>query len=187
MVDGGGRQYAAHAVPPVTGPDKQAGHGPHSVVALVLVATLPRHLIDPQQSLVAGAGFDRAPADRYLAGIPEQSTGASLRGAHVGLLAQPGRAFLHRLPTECFARPELVPLTLASVTRPAIAKDCLQVLPGRFVGRHDRDRHLVRHAARVNVNPDNRGPQSKDPPKSRHARRVRGARWPHTFVATPAS
>src|SRR5918995_511243 len=144
----GTRECPTDAALPEARAGDEAGHRPDAVVGLVLGATLPGDAVGAHQARVAGAWFDRTPADRLAVEVRDETArGAGLRMAAVGLLTQPVGAFLVGKGGEELPRPQLVPLALAPGRLAPCAEDRLQVFPARLVGGHDGDRRFrCRHA-----------------------------------------
>jgi len=135
--DGGER--TAHSATTEARAGDEAGNCPDAVVGLVLSSSGPRDT-GAQQALVRRAGLDCTPAGGLAVEVGDQ---AARRGgvgvAAVGLLAQPVGAFLKgsRAPRGI---PHLVSLALAESRIAAGAEDGPQVVPGRFIRRHNGDR-----------------------------------------------
>src|SRR5690606_7233361 len=136
--DGGQRHLFAVAPPAVAGSREEAGDGPHGRVGPVFVPSLPRDLVDPEQTFVVRAGLDRAPGDGLVSEGPDQSGGlVGARVAAIGLIPEAEHSLLPGDHPERLAGRQLVALALADVTRPAVPEHDLEVVTGRLVGGHD--------------------------------------------------
>ena len=149
VVGGGLREGVGDAPAAVALADAEAGHRPHALVVLVLVAPRPRH---PQraQLRVGDAGFDGDPTDRLVprgrrpgrSCAPPPAAAGGARPVH-------GQAFLEGgVPPQPAG--DLQALALAVVRVVGRAEDRHQVLPGGLVGGDDPQlvgRDGFRHAS----------------------------------------
>jgi hypothetical protein len=140
VVDGSASQGATHSAATEAGTCEETGHGPNSVVVLVLGSALPGHTSLQQQPRVGGAGLDRTPTDRLVFEVGDQTRcGARLGMTRVGLGAQPESQLIPADRRPGLPRLHLVSLALARVRSAAGAEHGLEIVPALLVGWNDRD------------------------------------------------